>query len=176
MFCFFDWLVLFVFVCLSLFFARMQSIKKKLIASFSFNSRGCYADRRARILLCGSSRRPDCTGSSAVVQECGNREPLQDSKAQLRTHFLGRVALKTPSTPTPTREPTRGSQTLCHRTSHPHALSTPVSSYDDSLFAWSVFCSVKHWYFPKTLTLYFHANWGFVEDSLMRLPIKHFKA
>lgn len=128
--------------------------------------------RLHRLLCCGACA-PVCL---AVVQECGNREPLQDSKAQLRTHFLGRVALKTPSTPTPTREPTRGSQTLCHRTSHPHALSTPVSSYDDSLFAWSVFCSVKHWYFPKTLTLYFHANWGFVEDSLMRLPIKHFKA
>lgn len=107
----------------------------------------------------------------SAVLECGNREPLQDSKAQLRTHFLGEWLSRPPrSQPEVHRHCDTGLHT-------PHALSTPVSSYHDSFFAWSVFCSVKHWYFFfLILTLYFHANWGFVEDSLVRLPIKHFKA
>lgn len=87
-------LVGFVCFCLFVFVFCWDAVNlKKPIVSFSFNSRGCYADRRARILIWSSkvcsSRWPDCTGSSAkaaavvpvpqclaVVLECGNREPL----------------------------------------------------------------------------------------------------
>lgn len=65
----FVWLLLFVRLFLFFLLGICSQLKKKLIASFGFNSRGCYADRRARILIRSSkvcsSRWSDCTSSSA---------------------------------------------------------------------------------------------------------------